>query len=206
MKQFLLSLIIIFNFLINIYGQDSIQIIEKMDEQNVNFFKLKIHNSSIAIKKEPKKSGLFNKRSPWMFYGGYTYQNEHILNIGARKTNLDISGNHSDGQYGMSLMVYYFLDFVTEVKIYPETQLSTKFGIGYYLAALNGSINVITYNDNFKEFYPAILPEIGLSWWLVMYVANLNYGRNIYLTDVQNKPIHRLTFYITGFLNPKKVW
>lgn len=157
-----------------------------------------------------KSDGLFRKNRSLLLTGGYTYTSplQHTIEFGAKTTSLSRYSS-GDGQEMMKYFVYAYLIFGGEVVVHPELQLAPKVGIGYNILLFNGNLNLIMYNDRFRNFYPAIVPEAGFSW---KGIVQLNYGYNLYFFNPNplDNYRHRISFRISCFvlddyLRPKKV-
>jgi hypothetical protein len=96
---------------------------------------------------------------------GYNFWNEHFLEIGLAKNELDIQGYHAFG-------FNYFIS--TEIKIDDELVLGPKVGV-WFSNGLGMGLNVIYYtdlDDAAWRFRPEI--GIGLSRFKIVYGYNLS--------------------------------
>ena len=146
--------------------------------------------------------GLFKNDRSWMGNLGYTYQNEHLLEFGVKRTSIDASKGKGDGQYGMIFLDYSYWIFGGELLLKEHVQVAPKVGVGYNLLFANANLNFILYNNDFKTFSPSITPEIGLSF---SGFFQINYGYNFYLANADKlmNTRHRISFRI-NLLIPKR--
>ena len=156
--------------------------------------------------KTEKELGLFNKKSPWMWCVGYTYQKSHLVNLELRKTGMDITGSRSDGQYAMVLFYAPYIILGGDATISPDFQFAPKVGIGFYAIIINANASFVAYNTDFKTFDPAIVPEIGFS--MPFGFLHIDYGYNFYLnkSNVFEGNNHKISVKLSWYLRPKKIW
>ena len=180
--------------------------LQQLSAKEIRDYKQRMDHPTFKKTRTKKESGLFSSESPWMWCAGYTYQKSHLINLEVRKTAVDISGSHSDGLYGMTLLYAPYLLLGGDATVYPDLQFAPKAGIGIYFIVVNANISFIGYNSDFKKFSPAILPEVGLS--APFGFLHLDYGYNFYLESpgTFNSDNNRISLRASWFFNAKKVW
>jgi hypothetical protein len=159
-------------------------------------------------KKIKRESGIFNKASPWMWCVGYTYQKQkdQSINLEVRKTGTDISGDHGDGLYAMTLFYAPYIIWGGDATIYPSIQFAPKAGIGCYFVLANANLSFIAYNTDFNKFNPALVPEVGFSFPFGF--LHIDYGYNLYLNNMSsfNKNNQKISIKASWYFDNKKVW
>ena len=154
-----------------------------------------VKSKNLAFASEMKKDFLrtLNLNGPWAISAGYTYQNNHWLELGVKKyCHLK---DHDAGDIVQS--VSYVLAGAEMGYKNKQVQVAPKIGVGHYnLLLCNFNLNCILYNDRFQKFYPAITPEIGISFPVAF--IQIDYGYNIFLTRNTFMPneTHRISVHI----------
>lgn len=134
------------------------------------------------IQNSKKNNGPFLSQNQLLLSIGYNYFKWHslefmlkIANEEASKTSLSKSGGND------YFVAYKYYQLGSEFAFYnDEFQVAPKIGIGGNLIIVDGSLNLIAYNQGFKNFNFALVPEVGIS---ILGSLNLNYGMNLFLSE-----------------------
>ncbi|MCW3085944.1 MAG: hypothetical protein JWP12_3310 [Bacteroidetes bacterium] len=182
-------------------GDPQLKKITYKNAENKNF-RVDYYENNILVKSEGhaftagmKKNFLhtLNLKGPWGLSVGYTYQNSHWLELGIKKYC-----RLKDHDIGDLVQPVSYLLAGTEMGYKnKKVQVAPKIGVGHYNFLLfNFNLNCILYNDRFQTFYPAITPEIGISF--PVGVIQINYGYTIFLTRNTFMPneTHRISLHI----------
>ncbi len=140
-------------------------------------------------------AGKVNFRGEWAVTAGYTYQNNHWLELAVKKFSY---GNDGDDLSVLFTPKNYMMAGA-EVGIdkNKKAELAPKLGVGVHFFLFNVNLNGILYNDQFQQLYPAITPEIGIS--SPYGIIQIDYGYNIFLVANKFMPneTHRVSVRIT---------
>lgn len=184
--------IMLFCFLMFISVTSFSQKIEKEDERDMSKYGRIKQNCIFCLNRE------------WAFSGALILQQPLSSEICFIRTSLQrpYHGMPKDGQYVFKFFQYSYLIIGAEQIYKPTFQIAPKLGIGYNFLLFNGSVSYTFNNKNFKKFYPAITPEIGIS---LLGRIQISYGYSFIEKneDIFERTKHRLVLRFNYFFGER---